>query len=81
MATEPITIPVDPEAARAFREFSSEKQRELGSSLGLWLKQQTGQRPTPEDDARIFAMMDRIADRAAEQGLTPDKLQAILDEK
>jgi hypothetical protein len=81
MATEPITIPVDSEAARVFREFSSVEQRELGFGLGLWLKRQTSQGPTAEDDARIFAMMDRIGARAADQGMTPEKLRSILDEK
>jgi len=39
MATEPITIKVDREAARVFNTAPAEEHRKMGALLSLWLKE------------------------------------------
>jgi hypothetical protein len=39
MATEPITIKVDSEAAKVFNSAPAEERRKMEALLSLWLKQ------------------------------------------
>ena len=81
METEPITLKVEPEAARAFRESSTEEQDQLGLEVSFWLKRKDRGRPTPEDKARFLAVVDQIGASAQAKGLTPEILESLLNEK
>ncbi|HEX9412871.1 MAG TPA: hypothetical protein VF916_05160 [Ktedonobacterales bacterium] len=74
MATEPLTIQVDEEAARAFKEASPEEQRKLEAIVSLQLIEAT----KPSTSSRN--LMQTISQRARERGLTPERLQELLDE-
>jgi hypothetical protein len=76
MATEPITIPVDSEAAKAYREASPDFQRKLQLLVSVWI-----QEAAHMDDARMFSLMDEVGARAEAKGLTPEILQSILDDE
>ena len=75
MATTPITIEVDAEAAKAYAAASPEMQRKIQLSLSLHLRQiiDLPVRPFRE-------VADDISRRAAARGLTPEILESILDE-
>jgi hypothetical protein len=79
MDREPITLLVDPETAKAFRELPPEKREEVTFEVTLGLRRLVGVRK-PRSDKEMFALMDEISDRAQAQGLTPEILQSILDE-
>lgn len=46
MATETITIQVDPEAARAYKAALPADQKKMGALLSLWLKDVARAEPT-----------------------------------
>jgi hypothetical protein len=71
-ATEPITINVDSDAARAFNNASPEKRRQLELLITLQLIASTRQLP-PLDE-----LMDEIGRKSQERGLTPEILDGIL---
>lgn len=75
MNAEPITIQVDPEAALAYRSVSDQERRKLDLLLSLRLREVTRPGASLED------VMDDISRNAQERGLTPDILQAMLDER
>jgi hypothetical protein len=75
MATEPITIEVDAEAARVFNSASQDERRRLAALVSLRLL----------DAARVTTslrdLMQEISKNAQERGLTPEKLQELLDDE
>jgi len=75
METEPITICVDAEAARAFKAASPEERQKLEAILSLRLKEATG------SGESLREIMGEISRKAQERGLTPETLRAILDEE
>jgi hypothetical protein len=75
LATEQITISVDSEAARAYRGVSAEDRRKLDLLLSLRIKDAT------RSGRPLLEVMDEIAARAQDRGLTPEALRAILDEE
>ncbi len=75
MTTKPITIRVSPEAARAYEEASAEEQRKLDVLLSLRLTETTRSKRSLEE------VMDDISREAQARGLTPEILEAILNER
>lgn len=75
MQTEPITINVDPAAAQAFKAASDEERRKLEALLSLRLLE------VARSKGSLAVVMDEISSKAQERGLTPEALQAILDEQ
>jgi hypothetical protein len=75
MNAEPITIQVDPAAALAYRSVSDDERRKLDLLLSLRLREVTRPGASLED------VMSEISRNAQERGLTPEILQAILDER
>jgi hypothetical protein len=73
MATATISIPVDVEAAKAYRDATPEEQRKLAILLNLRLRELTlgPTRPLQE-------IMDEIGVQAGARGLTPEILDALL---
>ena len=74
MQTESITIHVDPAAARAFNVASDEERRKLEALLSLRLME------VARSKESLSQLMDEISRKAQERGLTPQTLQALLDE-
>ena len=75
MATETITIQVDPEAARAFNAAPPADQRKMGALLSLWLKDVAMAEP-----AALKQLMTDISKKARDRGLTPEILENLLKE-
>lgn len=71
MATATISVPVDPEAARAFREASPEEQRKLALLLSLRLRELT-MGPVRS----LQEIMDEIGAKAEARGMTPEILDS-----
>ena len=76
MATETVTLPIDSEAAQAFKAVSSEEREKLGVLLSAWLKEYA-----KSDNASLKRAMDEMGERARRRGLTPEILESILREE
>jgi hypothetical protein len=72
MARETIAIQVEPDAARAYTSAPEERRRKLDLLLDLRLREAT--RP----GADLETIMDEIAARARERGLTEATLDELL---
>lgn len=75
MSAEPITIHVDPEAARAYRSVSDEQRRKLDLLLSLRLRE------VGRSNQSLEEVMRDISQNAQERGLTPEILMGMLDER
>ena len=69
-----ITIPVDPETARAFEAASAEEQRKLRLLLSLRLRELTTTTLPP-----LQAILDEVGREAQEKGLTSEILDTLLN--
>jgi hypothetical protein len=74
MATEPITVHVDAEAARVFRAATPDERRKLEALLSLQLLE------AAKPELSLRELMRRISQRAQERGLTEDQLRELLDD-
>jgi hypothetical protein len=71
---QPITIHVDPDVAGAYLAASPEDRRKLDLLMSLRLQEATSPgRPLDE-------IMRDISREARSRGLTPEKLESLLDE-
>ena len=75
MATAPITIEVDAAAAEAYRAASAERRRKLDLLLNLRLQDALC------DAGSLQEVMREASRQARANGLTPEILQGILDER
>jgi hypothetical protein len=73
MNTEEITIRVDSEAARGYREASEQDRRKFDLLLSLRLHDVLSPNGSLQD------VMREISRKAQERGLTPEILDSILD--
>jgi len=73
MVTEPITLQIEVDAARAFRSASADEQEKLQTLMSVLLKQYA-----KTDTTSLKKTMDEIGRRAQEKGLTPELLDSIL---
>lgn len=69
-----ITIPVDPETARAFEQASEEDRRKLQLLLSLRLRELTTSPPKS-----LESVINEIREKARAQGLTPELLDSLLN--
>jgi predicted metalloprotease with PDZ domain len=76
MKKETITIEVNADTAKAYRETPPETQRKINLLLSLELDD-----AIREDDISLKKIMQEMRQEAKERGLTPEILQSILDEK
>ena len=74
MATEPITLNVDAEAARVFKAASPELRHKLEALVSLRLLD------IAQSKLSIRELMDLISQRAQQMGLTEEKLRELLDD-
>ncbi|MBF2056387.1 MAG: hypothetical protein IGQ45_03990 [Cyanobacterium sp. T60_A2020_053] len=71
---ETITIQVDPEIAKAYRETKPEKQQKIGMFLNVMLKKAINQKP-------LLDIMEEASQQAISNGMTPEILQSILNDE
>lgn len=75
MKTQEIKIQVDSEAANFYQSSSKKKKQKLDALLSAYLsKAERGTRPLKE-------IMDDASEQARKNGLTPETLEKILNEK
>lgn len=74
MATEPITLKIGPEAARAFKAISSNDREKLEALMTVLLHQYAN-----ANSSSLKKVMDEIGEKAQRRGLTADILESILE--
>lgn len=72
---EAITIKVPVDVAEAYRNATEEEREQIAARLTVMM------RSTREEALnRLWQTMDKISNRAAERGLTPEILESILND-
>jgi hypothetical protein len=77
MKTKEITIQVEAEAADIYQSSSEEKKRKLDALLSSRLREVTSRRISEKS---LEDIMHEISQKARARGLTPTKLDEILNE-
>jgi hypothetical protein len=73
MATTRITIPLDPETAKAYRGARPAEKKKMQALVRLWLRDLTATKP-----ATLNHLLDEVSEKAARRGLTSKVLDALL---
>jgi hypothetical protein len=73
MVTEPITLQIEVDAARAFKSASRDEQAKLEMLMSVLMKEYAKTNSPP-----LKQTMDEIGGQARERGLTPELLGSIL---
>jgi hypothetical protein len=71
---ENITIQVDPEIAKAYREAEPEKQRKIQIFVNIMLQKGVSQKP-------LLDIMEDASQQAIANGMTPEILESILNDE
>jgi len=73
MPNPTITIPLDPQTARAYDSAGPEEKQKIQALLSLWLRElATSQYPS------LQQVLDEVGRKARARGLTPETLDALL---
>lgn len=72
MANPTITIPLDPQTARAYNSAAPDQKRKIQALLSLWLRELAVQGP------RLQEVLDDVGNKAVSRGLTPEILDSLL---
>ena len=73
MVNPTITIPLDPETARAYDSAAPEEKRKIQALLSLWLRElAAGQYPS------LQQVLDEVGRKAKARGLTAEILDSLL---
>ena len=75
MATETITVQLDPEAARAYKAAPPDVQNAMQVLLSLWLRDLA-----TAESATLKEIMNDLSKKAQARGLTPEVLESLLKE-
>jgi len=73
MVTEPVTLQIEVDAARAFKSASADEREKLQALMSVLLREYA-----KTDATSLKRTMDEIGERAREKGLTPELLDSIL---
>jgi len=73
MAPEAITIPLDPEAAKAYEAAPAGDKRKMQVLLSLWLRDLATAEPSS-----LKEIMNDLSRKALNRGLTPEALESLL---
>jgi hypothetical protein len=73
MANPTITIPLDPQTARAYDLADPDQKRKIQALLGLWLRELTSAENPP-----LEQILDDVGKKAKARGLTPELLDSLL---
>ena len=71
---ENITIQVEPEIAKAYREAEQEKQQKIQIFLNIMLQKAVSQKP-------LLDIMEEASQQAIANGMTPEILESILNDE
>ncbi|MBD2279336.1 MAG: hypothetical protein LW814_04300 [Anabaena sp. CoA2_C59] len=71
---ENITIQVDPEIAKAYREAEPEKQQKIQIFLNIMLQKAVSQKP-------LLDIMEEASQQAIAKGMTTEILESILKDE
>ncbi|MGK7942326.1 MAG: hypothetical protein AB4062_19635 [Crocosphaera sp.] len=69
-----ITIKVDPEIAKAYRDADAEKKQKIQIFLNIMLKKAVIQKP-------LLEVMEDASQQAVANGITPEILASILNDE
>jgi hypothetical protein len=73
MANSTITIPLDPQTARAYNSAAPEEKRKIQALLSLWLRElASGEFPA------LQQVLDDVGRKAKARGLTSQTLNSLL---
>lgn len=73
MVNPTITIPLDPQTARALDAVPAEEKRKIQALLSLWLRElATAGSPSLQE------ILNEVGRKAVARGLTPDILDSLL---
>ena len=70
---ETITIPVDAELAKYYRESEPEQQQKIVMFINVMLKKSMNQKP-------LLEIMEEASKQAIANGMTPEILDSILND-
>lgn len=73
MPNPTITIPLDPQTARAYDSAPPEEKRKIQALLSLWLRELTA-----GDYPSLLQVLDEAGRKAKARGLTPETLESLL---
>ncbi len=73
MKNTTITIPLDPQTARAYESAAPEEKRKIQALLSLWLRELASGEYTP-----LEQVLDEVGRKAKASGLTPETLDSLL---
>lgn len=73
MANPTITIPLDPQTARAYNSAAPEEKRKMQALLSLWLRELASGEYPP-----LQQVLDEVGSKAKDRGLTPEILDSLL---
>ena len=73
MPNPTITIPLDPQTARAYNSAAPEEKRKIQALLSLWLRELAG-----GGYPSLQQLLDEVGNKAKARGLTPEILDSLL---
>ncbi len=73
MRSRTITIPVDPQTARAYSAAGDEEKRKIQVLLSLWLRELAASEPPS-----LQQVLNEVGQKAQTRGLTPEILDSLL---
>ena len=73
MPNPTITIPLDPQTARAYDSAPPEEKRKIQALLSLWLRELTA-----GDYPSLLQVLDEAGRKAKARGLTAETLESLL---
>jgi hypothetical protein len=73
MANNTITIPLDPQTAKAYDSAAPEEKRKMQALLSIWLRDLAA-REYPS----LRKVLDEVGAKAKARGLAPDILDSIM---
>lgn len=73
MANPTITIPLDPQTARAYDSAAPEAKRKIQALLSLWLRELA-----KSEYPSLQQVLDEVGRKATARGLTPEILDSLL---
>ena len=73
MPNTSISIPLDPQAARAYESICAEDRTKIQALVSLWVRELTAGEVPP-----LPQVLDEAGRKARERGLTPEILDSLL---
>jgi hypothetical protein len=73
MPNPTITIPLDPQTARAYNSADPDQKRKIQALISLWLRELTSAENLP-----LEQILDEVGQKAKARGLAPEILDSLL---